>query len=54
MSIIKSPKKFTTVWSSQYNNGRIYDCDNRSHNLFFAVDLPKFVDGNLKCEIEFT
>ena len=37
ISIIKSPKKFTTIQSSHYNNGRKYDCDKRSPKLFVLI-----------------
>ena len=31
----KITKKFTTISSSLYDNGRKYDCDNRSQNFLF-------------------
>ena len=35
ISIIKSLKKFTTIYSSHDNNERKYGCDNRSQKLLF-------------------
>ena len=35
------------------NNGRKYDCDIRPQNLSFNFVLPKDVDEDLNCEIEF-
>ena len=53
ISILKSLKKFTTIWSSHYNRGWKYDSDKRSQNFCFNFDWPKDVDKNLKHEIEF-
>ena len=47
INTIKSPKTFSTIWSSHYNNGKKYGCDKRT------FDLPKDVDANLKHEIKF-
>ena len=36
ISTIKSLKKFTTIESSHYNNGKKYDCDKTSQNVLFS------------------
>ena len=36
INIIKLLKKFATVYSGHYNNGRKYDSNNRSQNLILT------------------
>ena len=52
ISIVKSPKKFTTIKSSHYNNERTHDYDKRFQTFYFYFYCSKDVDENLKHEIE--
>ena len=52
ISIIKLLKRFTTIQSSYYNQGRKYDYNKRSQNFFFNFDLQEYVDEYLKHETE--
>ena len=49
--IIKLLKKFTTISSTHYNNGRRFDWDKRSQNCLFY--WPEHFDERLKDEIKF-
>ena len=50
INTIKSPKSFTTAYSSHYYNGRQQTCNN-CRKQTFHFDLPKDAGINLKHEI---
>ena len=53
ISIIKSLKKFTTIWSRHYNHGKIMIVIWDLKTFCFNFHWPKEVDENLKRKIEF-
>ena len=53
ISIIKSLKKLATISTSHYKHGRKDDCNKRSQTFCFNFNWSKYIDEDLKHDIEF-